>query len=336
MAEARHGVEGKPVLSPLQRAWLQEIGMDARMLAHLSTAPFGSDEAPAQQAPTDAARAPAPEARVHPGGMPPASPGVSPAVAQPVADGLSGPVAKRPVERPSSGPAVHVAELLKRASPPVARAAAAAAPTPPEQGASLPPDTGDGTLESLRAYAAGCMACGLHAVRARTVFGEGAESSPQWMFVGEAPGEYDDSTGRPFQGRAGELLQAMLASVGITESAPAYFTNVLKCRPMGNRSPQPDEVAACLPLLRRQIRLLKPRCLVALGRVSAGALLGRSDELDALRGSVHEYVDEDGHAIPLVVTHHPAALLLHAQYKADAWRDLNLLRDVAAANEVSA
>lgn len=292
-----------PVLNAIQRAWLQEIGIDARMLAHFSAEPLCASE-PAEVT----ARA----------GDAPGAPAAVTAPA-PLKHG-----APAPGER-ATGPLAPVAELLKRgavAAPPSAR------PLP-----VLQPGAGVravSTLDALREHAAGCAACGLYEVRSRTVFGEGVEQAPRWMFIGEAPGEYDESAGRPFQGRAGELLQAMLRSIGLDAEAPIYFTNVLKCRPMGNRSPEAAEIEACLPLLRRQIGLLRPGCLVALGRVSAGALLGRDGELDELRGQVHQYIDDDGRSIPLVVTHHPASLLLHAQYKADAWRDLNLLGSLGA------
>jgi len=290
---------GKPVLNRMQRAWLQEIGIDAKMLAHYSAAPFSGTES----RPPAAGAATVPDIAVP-----------DAAAAPPSVHGRTG---------PPSGGLAHIAGLLKQAASageaPSAESAPAAAPLP--EGV---------TLVSLREHVARCQACGLHEVRSRTVFGEGVESSPRWMFIGEAPGEFDDSAGRPFQGRAGELLAAMLASVGIAQGDAAYFTNVLKCRPMGNRSPQAQEVAACLPWLRRQISLLRPASLVALGRVSAAALLGLNEELEALRGRVHAYIDEDGRSIPLVVTHHPASLLLHGQQKADAWRDLNLLRNLGA------
>jgi len=284
----------KPVVTRLQRAWLQEIGVDARMLAHLSAAPFAGLRAPDDPPPVVAAEGPA--------------------------------AASDPSRR--DGPA-SIRQLLKQAMPERPPAPAAEIPAQGREPLAAAPSgaPGGGDLDSLREHVAGCEACGLHEVRGRTVFGEGAGQAPHWMFIGEAPGEYDDSMGRPFQGRAGDLLRAMLASVGITDASPAYFTNVLKCRPMGNRSPEAGEIAACLPFLRRQISLLRPACLVALGRVSAGTLLGRNEELDALRGRVHAFVDDEGRSIPLIVTHHPVSLLLHAQYKADAWRDLNLLRD---------
>ena len=275
----------KPVLNGIQRAWLQEIGLDARMLAHFGVKPSARAAEPAAEAPQ--------------------------------------------VKQATPG-ATLVADLLKRTPLPQAADAGEANVATDCSAAAAVSDAQHADLNQLRGLAEQCQACGLHEVRGRVVFGEGLESAPQWMFVGEAPGEYDDSVGRPFQGRAGELLRSMLKSIGIMDDGPAYFTNVLKCRPMGNRSPQAAEVAACMPLLRRQIQLLRPACLVALGRVSASALLGRDDDLDQLRGKVHHYVDEEGRSIPLVVTYHPASLLLHGQLKAEAWRDLNLLADLHA------
>ncbi len=302
----------KPVLSRMQRAWLQEIGIDARMLAHYCAAPFAEaaadDVAGAAEVPSAAAASNLPQPS-------------RPARARTDTSGMS---AKSVPGAAAPGGLVPIADVLRQ-SPPADRTASA-----PMAGATVPSTVHDGiTLQGLRDQAAQCVACGLHEVRGQSVFGEGAEDAPRWMFIGEAPGEYDDSTGRPFQGRAGELLQAMLASVGIDAATAAYFTNVLKCRPMGNRSPQADEITACMPLLRRQITLLRPACLVALGRVAAATLLGGDEDLDVLRGRIHAFVDEDGRSIPVVVTHHPASLLLHARLKADAWRDLNVLRAVA-------
>ena len=289
----------KPVVTSLQRSWLHEIGVDARMLAHFSSAPFGGLPAEDGKSATVADTV-APLAA-------PADQGGFASVAQLLKKGGGQSQRLDPRRVPTEGTAVPAHDMSRETAP------------------SLRPVSGD--LHSLREQVAGCEACGLHEVRGQTVFGEGAVQSPRWMFIGEAPGEYDDSVGQPFQGRPGELLRAMLASVGITDMAQVYFTNVLKCRPMGNRSPEADEIASCLPFLRRQISLLQPACLVALGRVSAGTLLGRSEELDALRNRVHAFVDDDGRSIPLIVTHHPVSLLLHAQLKADAWRDFNLLRD---------
>ena len=182
---------------------------------------------------------------------------------------------------------------------------------------------------ALQQHASECVSCGLHAVRGRVVFGEGAERSPQWMFIGEAPGEYDDSTGRPFQGRAGELLQAMLAAAGMQDAGSSYFTNILKCRLVGNRLPIKRKSMPVGLWLHQQIRLLQPGCLVALGKVAAAALLGEAADVAALRGRVHTYKHQ-GSEIPVIVTHHPASLLLHGALKAEAWRDLHLIRSVSA------
>lgn len=306
----------KPVLNPVQRSWLQEIGIDARMLMHFSAEPFGDTV----EEPVSVHEAGQPSMALHAStGLPPAEAPASPAGGAPQ---KGNPVGKL-VETPG---ATLLADLLKRKPMPGKPIQSAQTAVGGEQEASAGRPSA-GSLLALREHAEHCQACGLHEVRGRVVFGEGAESAVQWMFIGEAPGGYDDSSGKPFQGRPGELLRAMLASVGIDEASPAYFTNVLKCRPMGNRSPQAEEVAACLPLLRKQIDLLQPARLVALGRVAAGALLGREEDLDALRGRVHSYQDEQGKTIPLIVTHHPASLLLHGQLKAEAWRDLNLLAE---------
>ncbi len=317
----------KPVLNPMQRSWLQEIGIDARMLAHFSMEPFAdAAEAPASAEATAPVAAPpvAGAARTQPAMVQPAQAG-SPLREAPGVSEPSPPAAARDDGRRGQTPgATLLADLLNRK--PLTRRPPA---QPPQTGAVQREATVSPahalSLQELREHAEQCQACSLHEVRARVVFGEGAETAVQWMFIGEAPGGHDDMNGKPFQGRPGELLRAMLASVDIDAAAPAYFTNVLKCRPMGNRSPEPEEVAACMPLLRRQIQLLQPVRLVALGRVAAGALLGRDDDLESLRGRVHDYRDEDGNTIPLVVTHHPASLLLHGQLKAEAWRDLNLL-----------
>lgn len=293
----------RPVLNSMQQAWLKEIGIDARMLAHFSLEPFAPPASNVSAIGNEARAVPATATQ---------GPNAEP-IAAPLKVAAGAPVF---TEAPRHAPKVMPDAPLTPTSPVVSRSTPTSA------------DIDGATLQALRDHAEHCQACGLYEVRGRMVFGEGTESAPQWMFIGEAPGEYDDSTGLPFRGRAGELLRAMLASVGIDQEAPAYFTNVLKCRPMGNRTPQADEIAACLPLLRRQIDLLQPACLVALGRVSASALLGRDDDFDELRGRMHSYVAGDGRSIPLIVTHHPATLLLHGQLKAEAWRDLNQLPGV--------
>lgn len=187
----------------------------------------------------------------------------------------------------------------------------------------------------LREQVAACQACGLHVGRSQTVFGTGAIESVDWLVVGEAPGDRDERAGLPFQGKAGELLHAMLAAAGVGDdsgpsgsaaSATAFYTNVVKCRPPGSRNPKAAEMAACRPYLLRQVELLRPRRILVLGRPAAQSLLGAQGDMEALRGRIHWLELGDGTRIPAVVTHHPASLLSRPQRKADAWRDLNLAR----------
>lgn len=164
---------------------------------------------------------------------------------------------------------------------------------------------------------ASCAACALHDTRTRTVFGVGSQEA-DWLFVGEAPGAEEDRQGEPFVGRAGKLLDAMLRALG-HERRAVYIANVLKCRPPNNRDPHSTEIEKCLPYLYRQIALLSPRVIVALGRHAAHNLLHSDAPLSRLRGRVHEY-----EGIPVVVTYHPAYLLRAPQDKAKAWADLRL------------
>lgn len=161
----------------------------------------------------------------------------------------------------------------------------------------------------------GCTRCGLHATRRQTVFGVGHPRA-QWMFIGEAPGADEDAQGEPFVGRAGQLLNAMLFAIGLKRE-DVYIANVLKCRPPGNRDPQPEEAAQCEPYLIRQIELIKPRLIVALGRHAAHSLLKTDLPLARLRGQTLSY-----QGIPLVVTYHPAYLLRTLTDKRKAWDDL--------------
>jgi len=171
---------------------------------------------------------------------------------------------------------------------------------------------------------AACTACGLCRTRQRTVPGVGATPA-EWLFVGEAPGSEEDAQGEPFVGQAGRLLDSMLAALGLARGAGVYIANVLKCRPPGNRTPEPLEAAACLPYLDRQIGLLRPRLIVALGKSAATALLDVDATIASLRGRIHRYRD-----VPLVVTYHPAYLLRNLPDKAKAWEDLLLARRTVA------
>jgi DNA polymerase len=183
---------------------------------------------------------------------------------------------------------------------------------------------------------AACTACALAGSRRQTVFGTGHPQA-HWLVVGEAPGAEEDARGEPFVGAAGQLLDAMLAALDLTRAGDGddgdiplarrvYIANTLKCRPPANRNPAPAELAACEPFLRRQIELLRPRIVLAMGRFAVQALLGSSEPLGRLRGRVHRV-----EGVPLVVTYHPAYLLRSPLDKAKAWDDLCLAAEVAAA-----
>lgn len=182
----------------------------------------------------------------------------------------------------------------------------------------------------LREAVAACRACGLAASRTQVVFGVGDEQA-SWLFVGEAPGEEEDRLGEPFVGKAGRLLDRMLAALGLSRERDVFIANVLKCRPPHNRDPLPDERARCAQFLQRQIALVSPRVIVALGRVAAQALLQTETSLSGLRGKVHAYRLGD-RSIPLVATYHPAYLLRTPADKSRAWADLCLARNVHASN----
>ena len=161
-----------------------------------------------------------------------------------------------------------------------------------------------------------CTACKLRAGCTQTVFGVGDENA-DWLFVGEGPGADEDAQGEPFVGQAGKLLDNMLAAIKLKRGNNVYIANIVKCRPPSNRNPEPDEIATCMPYLQQQIALIKPKLIVALGKVAATSLLGREATLGSLRGTVH-----DLKGTPLIVTYHPAYLLRSPAEKAKAWQDL--------------
>jgi len=177
----------------------------------------------------------------------------------------------------------------------------------------------------LKAAVSGCTKCGLHKSRTQTVFGVGDESA-EWMLIGEAPGAEEDRLGDPFVGQAGKLLDNMLAAIGLSRRKNVYIANVLKCRPPGNRNPTPEEVAQCSPHLLKQIELIRPKLIVAMGRFAAQTLLESDSSIASLRGRVHRYA-----GVPLIVTYHPAYLLRTLEDKAKAWEDLVFARRTMAA-----
>jgi DNA polymerase len=208
------------------------------------------------------------------------------------------------------------------------------APGRPESIQGKPPGASSRVLsmswDELRAAVAVCTACGLCKQRKQAVFGVGAESG-SWLFVGEGPGADEDEQGEPFVGQAGKLLDAMMAALGIKRGREAYIANVVKCRPPGNRTPAPEEASACAPFLDRQIDLMAPKLIVALGKTAAMRLLQTEGSLGSLRGRVHRY-----RGTPLVVTYHPAYLLRNLPDKAKAWEDLLLARRTLRAIEQGA
>ncbi len=193
---------------------------------------------------------------------------------------------------------------------------------------AAPPARNADSWDAVAADVAACTRCGLCQTRTNTVFGVG-DRQAQWLVVGEAPGADEDRQGEPFVGRAGGLLNSMLRGIGLAREQ-VFIANVLKCRPPNNRDPAPAEVEQCLPFLERQIALLKPRIMLAVGRIAAQNLLATDTPIGKLRGQVHRF----GSArIPLVVTYHPAYLLRSPTEKRKAWEDLKFARRVAAGTE---
>jgi DNA polymerase len=202
----------------------------------------------------------------------------------------------------------------------------AVAPEPALPGAAhraeLP--TAGMTWDELEQAVRACQACRLAGTRANVVFGVGNPQA-EWMVIGEAPGENEDLQGEPFVGQAGKLLDNMLRSIGLSRERNVYIANLLKCRPPGNRNPALDELAECEPFLRRQVEIVQPKIMLAMGRFAVQTLLGTSEAIGKLRGQAHEYL-----GVPVIVTYHPAYLLRNLADKGKAWSDLCLAAEVAA------
>jgi uracil-DNA glycosylase len=237
--------------------------------------------------------------------------------------GTEPPVAEAP---PAAAPASAPAPVRKPANPAPARKPAIPAPGLTVRAAASDP-ADDRAARILRMDWAGlksavrdCQACGLRKTCTQTVFGVGDEHA-DWLLVGEAPGAEEDARGEPFVGQAGRLLDSMLAAIDLKRGDNVYICNVLKCRPPGNRNPQPGEVAQCTPHLLRQLELIEPKLILAMGRFAVQALLATEASIASLRGRLHRY-----QGVPLVVTYHPAYLLRSLPDKAKAWEDLCFAR----------
>jgi uracil-DNA glycosylase family 4 len=202
----------------------------------------------------------------------------------------------------------------------------------------LPQSVGAGRRESimqldwqgLQACVPDCQACGLAKTRTQTVFGVG-DPKAEWLIIGEAPGAEEDKRGEPFVGQAGKLLDNMLAAIKLKRGENVYIANVLKCRPPENRDPHGEEVEQCDPFLKRQVELIQPKLILALGKFAAQSLMGSDDTIAAMRGKLHAY-----NGVPVIVTYHPAYLLRNLMDKAKAWEDLcfavKTMRDLQASD----
>jgi DNA polymerase len=218
---------------------------------------------------------------------------------------------------PSEAPSEPVAPALSGAS---ATRSTLSPPLPAKEPVPASATEREAALADLGRDLQACERCGLAQGRSHVVFGSGHPQA-DLMLVGEGPGAEEDRTGLPFVGRAGELLTKILKAIDLTREE-VYIANIVKCRPPGNRDPQPDEVSACLPFLERQIALIQPKLLVALGRVAAQTLLGNSLSISRMRGEWHSFA-----GTPLRVTYHPAALLRYSTYKRPTWEDMQVIRD---------
>ncbi len=226
---------------------------------------------------------------------------------------------RRPLlPRPKPGPMRPIRPRLRRRRPKGCRRNC---PGPAVPVAEIPQRSDVSRLDwdGLQAQVAGCTLCELHSSRTQTVFGVGNRAA-DWLVIGEAPGKDEDQQGEPFVGRAGQLLNAMLQAIGLKREQ-VYIANILKCRPPNNRDPKPEEVVCCEPYLLRQIALIRPGIILAVGRISAQNLLQTDTPIGKLRGKVHRFRDT---GIPLVATYHPAYLLRSPVEKRKAWQDLQL------------
>jgi len=319
-----------PRVNPLQRIWLREIGMERLWLrpAPVSSRPPIEPQAlVSTEVLTAGTQAPAAKAPLAPQPVEPAtSVAVAPATEAPASESPV-PLAQAAVSSASSVPASGrpgiPASILNRSGPPprpIPKAVEEAAPPPPVPVAEA---IRNATLEEMHDQVVACTACGLCKGRRNAVFGHGGQPT-RWLVVGEAPGEQEDRQGQPFVGRSGQLLDAMLSSVSMSRERDVFITNVIKCRPPGNRNPKPEEIAACSPYLMRQIALLKPERILVLGRFAAQTLLGTDATIGSLRGRIHQLKTDEGREIPVVVSYHPAYLLRSPSEKARAWQDLRL------------
>lgn len=292
------------VLNSVQIAWLQELGLERTHLHRLGATVASAAPAAGKMAENIKPEVAAParvEQQAH--------------AAQESAPSLA-PTPQTAGDLQAAILALRQAAGIRQSTRSVDAAAQDAAPTP----ITMPE-----TFEALEQAVQQCQACGLHQMRSQAVFGKGVQQA-RWLVIADAPGDVDDRHGIAFDGQAGELLQAMLGSVGLGEAEHCFITHLVKCRPLNNRMPEADEINACSPYTLKQIELVQPDFILALGQLAANQLLNNTTDIEELREKVHHWQSPLGKAIPLIVTYHPAALLLRPQHKANAWRDLALVK----------
>ncbi len=227
------------------------------------------------------------------------------------------------LRREAASLAAELRSYIEAMEPPGAPRRPKTAALPKKKRPARPAAGGRETLDSLRETVLRCTRCGLSKTRTKVVFGEGNPDA-DIMFIGEAPGRDEDLQGRPFVGRAGQLLTRILAAIDL-EREDVFIGNVLKCRPPGNRDPAPDESMACMVFLEKQIEIIRPKIVCALGRIAGSLLLGRGKSLASMRGTMHTWGPEGD--VKLIVTYHPAACLRNPEYKRPVWEDMQRLRD---------
>jgi len=298
-------MRSRPTVSDATRRWLQlqqDLGGDELIL----------------DVSTDLRAAAAPNSTASPARAPERPGLISASIPRAASIGAPSPGARVPASGPEAGSTILAIGGWRKDAPPI-----------PEPGMTVISKTAalpDGpapwqSLDEIAAVVRTCPKCALCRTRTHAVPGEGNPRAGL-MIIGEGPGESEDLSGRPFVGRAGELLDKMLAAIDIPRS-DAYIANVVKCRPPKNRVPLPDEREACMPYLRRQIALIQPKVLLAVGGTAAEALLGVKASLGQLRLKVHRW-----NGIPLIVTYHPAALLRNPNWKRPAWDDVRIARQL--------
>ncbi len=302
--------------SAMQLAWLHELGIDKPWL------PGDTRAVPALGRSGEATVSIKNEAQLQAGVV--SNPGALPAQQRAAEGGANAPAASTasasaPVPSAGRSAARGAASKPQQAVAPMSAVSIAAMTALTQAAAAAAPD-----LESLTLAASACQACGLCRQRDQVVMGQGV-TQPAILVIGDGPGEQEDRKGLPFMAESGALLDQMLATIGSARTRDVYLTNLVKCRPPGNRLAQREEIAACHSYLVRQLELLRPFSILALGRNVAQTLLNTDEPLQNLRGRVHTF-EVAGQKIPLVASYHSAHLLNHPADKAAAWQDLQLLR----------